>query len=293
MERINFNQTGGFPLTTDILNFMQNAYNIFNALGNVAGDCAILSGCVQIGNTIGDGVVFINGEVLPFKGGILSENVIINEDITQKIFEDGESKDVLLKRYATFGNGTNVIKWNAFGRILTIRDIDNRVFGNVPESDEGDVPLLERIEKIERRLLKTIPIGLVAIWDRPADQIPEGWVEHTELSGYTPVGYKVDDADFKKLGKTLGAKTHQLLESELPEHSHNTFHIGWGNGWGASQGRFAVSGINHGGNDNYHITGTNNEPTGYLTSKIGKNKAHNNIQPSRIVRFIRFVGFND
>lgn len=280
MNKINFNQTGGFPLETDTLSFMQNAYDVFNSLGEMAGHLAILKGCEIIGNSVSDGVVFIQGEVFYFKGGARGASVIIKEEKRSLPFEDGQEKEVEIKRYATFGNGIQAYNWADFFRVK-----DNK------KLQQEDVSLLERIKNLEEKVTKMVPIGLVAIWDRPADQIPEGWVEHTDMQGFTPVGQKQGDADFGRLGKTLGAKTHTLATEELPEHRHNSFRIGWGSGWGAEQGIYAISAIGHGGKDNYQITGTNHEPNGYKSSAVGSNRPHNNIQPSRIVRFIRFVGW--
>jgi len=49
MNRINIQQTGGFPLETDTLNAMQNAYDIFNSLGNIIAPLAIVKGCEIVG----------------------------------------------------------------------------------------------------------------------------------------------------------------------------------------------------------------------------------------------------
>lgn len=45
MKLINFNQTGGFPLSSNILAEMQNAYRIFHSFGMLSGEKTIVSGC--------------------------------------------------------------------------------------------------------------------------------------------------------------------------------------------------------------------------------------------------------
>lgn len=72
MNKINFNQTGGFPLETNTLDFLQNAYQLFGAFSALAGDLVILQGCTVTGSSVSDGVVIIGSEVLPFKKGVVS-----------------------------------------------------------------------------------------------------------------------------------------------------------------------------------------------------------------------------
>ena len=74
----------------------------------------------------------------------------------------------------------------------------------------------KRIKALENR--KTpVPIGLIAIWGKPASEpIPEGWKECTDLRGRMPLGWNPDDEDFKELLKNDGEKTHQLKVQELP-----------------------------------------------------------------------------
>ena len=77
MNKIKFNQTGGFPLSANILDAMQSAYAIFNQLGSLAGNKAIISGCEQLGNNDDDGVIFLNVEILPFKCVTIGSSIII------------------------------------------------------------------------------------------------------------------------------------------------------------------------------------------------------------------------
>lgn len=123
MNTINFNQVGGFPLSTNILAKLQTAFSIFNALGNIVGDLTIISGCEVAGDNVGNGVVYINGEVIEFRGGLAQTKVIIKEDVETLLFENQNSYPVVKNRYATFGSGVNAINWVDFKRGFATKDI--------------------------------------------------------------------------------------------------------------------------------------------------------------------------
>lgn len=127
MNKQNFNQLGGFPFETDILNWMQEAYSLFNLLGDVIGNYAIVSGCVVTGSTVSDGVVYADGELYKFVGGNIQANVRILETKTQKTFENGDVKDVHFERYVTFASGTGAIPWANFVRPSTLLSLSSRL----------------------------------------------------------------------------------------------------------------------------------------------------------------------
>lgn len=209
MNNINFNQVGGFPMNSNILGRLQTAYGLLNALGNIAGDKTIISGCVVSGLDTSDGVVFVNGEVFEFKGGTTQTKVIIKEDTEMLLFQNGNSYASIKTRYVQFGTGVSAIDWVDFER------------GYETKSIAG---LVDRIVALEERpLVGNIPIDLIALWGRPANEIPPLWVEYTGLAGRFPVGFKTSDADFDVVGKVGGAKGHTLTVAEMAEHDHDTF----------------------------------------------------------------------
>jgi hypothetical protein len=129
MNKLNFNQSIGFPFETNILDEMQKAYTLFNALGAIVGNFSIIAGCELNGSTIADGVVFINGEILEFKGGVAQTNVIVVEEKTALEFEDTNSHDVIFTRYATFGTATTQWPWADFKRGMPTIDIAEALAG--------------------------------------------------------------------------------------------------------------------------------------------------------------------
>ena len=267
MNKINFNQTGGFPLSTNILDAMQSAYAIFNQLGSLAGNKAIISGCEQLGNTVADGVIFLNGEILPFKGGAIGSSIIIKEESESRVFEDGATKPVIFKKYATFGSSLpeKTFAWVEFKR-----------FENLIENTEKNLDFEKRIKALETRK-SPIPIGLIAIWGKPASEpIPEGWRECTDLRGRFPLGWNPDDEDFNQLGKEGGAKTHTLTIDEMPSHSHKVPLFAGGSATGNRDG---------------HPDNRIDDNRTVDSHRVGGNQPHNNMPPYRIIKYIEFIGF--
>jgi len=146
MNTLNFNQSGGFPLETNILDEMQKAYEIFNALGSIAGNFSIISGCEVEETTAADGVVFINGEVLPFVGGTVTTNVIIVELITAKEFEDLNTRDVIYKRHATFGTAAVQYPWVDFKRPIPTKDLA-ALFSGIADQFNAIITKLDTIQE--------------------------------------------------------------------------------------------------------------------------------------------------
>ena len=251
MNNIDFNQSGGFPLSTQILDATQTAYKNFNTFGNFAGDLAIITGCEPAsGGTVTNGFVSIYGELLPFMGNTISDNVIIVENPDARGFEDGSVKAVIYSRYATFGDATVSYPWTDFRRPLTLFALEDRLL----------------------QLEKSVPIGLVAVWGLPANEIPEGWVEHTDLAGNVPAGHNPGDVNFGALDAVIGTAQVTLDITQIPAHTHKQY---WTIGSGGASG-----------NGGSLVDGQRD------TTSAGGGQSHTNIQPSRIVKFIRFVGFN-
>ena len=268
MNKLNFNQTGGFPMSTNILDAVQTAYSLFNHLGSLAGELVIISGCVITGNTVSDGAVYINGELLEFKGGSVSTNVIIKEETESRVFEDGATKPVIYKRYAGFGSSTpeKTFKWEDFKRVE-----------NLIENTKKNADFEKRIKALENKK-SPVPIGLIAIWGKPASEpIPEGWKECTDLRGRMPLGWNPDDAEFNQIGTMGGEKTRALTIAEMPAHSHKV----------PVFARGSASGNAHGHPDDWI-----DDRRTVDSFSVGGNQPHNNMPPYRIIKFIEFIGFD-
>lgn len=121
MKKINFGYAGGFPLQTDTLDFMQNAYQeAFAGLAQAFGDKVILSGCVITDNAISDGIISYYGEIIPFKGGTYTNNAgyLFSDTSDIGTFQDGSSHPVYITKScrADVSTTTNNFK-NEFVRL--------------------------------------------------------------------------------------------------------------------------------------------------------------------------------
>lgn len=105
-KRVDFGNLGGFPLTQDVLAYMQSSYrDALTGLARVCGNKVIVSGMQDNGLNVTDGWILHDGELLPFAGGPKQNTYIIIDDNKQVTFEDGVSRTALFNRYARFGSG--------------------------------------------------------------------------------------------------------------------------------------------------------------------------------------------
>jgi hypothetical protein len=205
MNKLEVNQVGGFPLTTRILDELQKAYTIFNALGAIVGEITIISGCTVTGSNVSDGVVFINGEVLEFRGGLAQTKVIIKQDVENLTFQNGNANPVIKTRYVAFGSGVGAIDWVDFKRGYLTKDIAEALADKVDNTTLNALQL--KITQLEKKTAVFQTGGGMVLWQKPVNQIPVGWQEVVDWRGRMPIGWNPDDTDFDTIGEAGGAKS--------------------------------------------------------------------------------------
>jgi hypothetical protein len=203
MNKSNFNQTGGYPLTTERLQELQTAYEIFNSFGSLAGNYTIISGCNLNGSTVQNGFVFINGELLEFKEAAVTptSTVIIIETPVIRSFENGggnlNQKQVHTIRYATFGTAEVSWPWSSFKRPIETKEIAPVL---AQKADKTNVSALEeRVRTLEEKVA-TAPVppkikvetGRYSVWFK---QGGNGYDDYSRnyLHVYPPFGYTMND----------------------------------------------------------------------------------------------------
>lgn len=264
-----FLQTGGVPLTNDLMSLIEEAYGIFEVLGDLSGNLTILSGCDITGTNVTPGIVAIEGKLYYFEGGSIVSTVYIHKEDIQKTFEDQTTKTLIEKRTVRFGSGTVNYNWADFVKLKTLREIQSKVDNSVSQNDFN--LLVDRVEVLEMKTAPIINGGVVWAWFKPVAEIPAGWKECTNVRGKTVVGWNPNDIDFSTIGNSGGNKTIQLTVSQLPKIKFNyTRTLPWA---GQSGGGFG------GGGNQFDISTQN-------TNELGDNAPVNIMIPHIIAAFI-------
>ena len=127
MNRIDFSHSGGFPLDTDTLNFLQTSFtHPIKELTKLGGDNYIISGVTDDGAKTTDGWVVIKGEIMPFKGDLKQSTIVIVTNAQTVDFENGAEREVYFTRYATFGVSLDSIPFASLARMHDLQSQKKR-----------------------------------------------------------------------------------------------------------------------------------------------------------------------
>jgi len=198
----------------------------------LGGSNYILSGCVDDGTNVSDGIIVINGELLPFSGGAKGSKITIQQT-TQTLSAFGvDYPEAYIFRIAKF-SPAGEYNWSDFVQVLTNQQLQQRI-----EAIRGDEP---GIVKMWAGLLSRIPSDY-HLCDGSVFPVPTGGSDEykelfdnigtvfgtdgssgfklPDLRGRFIVGQNNLDVDYDTIGKTGGEKEVTLEIKHLPSHNH-------------------------------------------------------------------------
>ena len=311
MNYIDINQPNGFPEETNTFDFLQTAFSLFNKLGAIVGNKGIVEGCTVTGSTVSNGVIYLNGELIEFRGGSLQSKIVIKEDVTEVEFEDKVIRPAYYTRYATFGTGTEAINWSDFKRVDNLIALVARI-KNIEDVDllnlQGQINTINEIDIVSLQTqinaLNAVPVGIISMWAGVVEDIPAGWFicdgtnGTPDLIGRFIVGFDPDndDNDYNTIGNKGGAKSVTLTETQMPSHNHS----GSANSAGAHTHSYRkadyygdASDYDRGGagGTKANTTGSAGSHTHSLTvNSKGGGESHENRPPYYTLAYIQFKG---
>lgn len=297
-----------FPLDCETLDMLQAGAALSAALGNIAGDKLILTGC---GLTDHDtrrnpGLVFVktkdypDGEVLRWEGGNISEGMYVKLEDMAVTAQGYDYPKAYTRRTLAPGAGSENFSWADFKKPKTPEELETRV-----------AKLEQDLAAANAAIAAGEPLGVVKMWAgktvpedyhlcdgaelRQADY-PElyaaigttfntcknqngtayttqgGSFRLPDLRGRFIAGYSDTDSEYNRKGNAGGEKRHTLTIAEMPAHTHDYDIPGYGN------------------YDLQHWSGKSNhdkeEPDRFTTKSTGGGAAHENRPPYYVLAYI-------
>ena len=311
MNKIDFSHSGGFPLDTDTLNFLQTSFtHPIKELTKLGGDNYIISGVTDDGAKTTDGWVVIKGEIMPFKGDLKQSTIVIVTNAQTVDFENGAEREVYFTRYATFGVSLDSIPFASLARMHDLQqqkkradelraDHESHKEAVTKRTDElqtahdahkeavtkrtGELQTAHDALQIRATRLETnhqFVRGMIIAWSGSIASIPYGWRLCEALKDRFILGA----GGKKRVGEEGGKEEHQLTIEEMPSHYHGSnCNAGRGDGL-ANRGGLGIDWA--GGDGRYGGAIKDDE----WTKSVGGNKAHPNMPPYYALAYIEYVG---
>ena len=285
MNKGNFTATQSFPVSTYTYDFLQQMAHLAGKLAALGGANYILSGCAVAGNNVSDGMIVINGEILPFTGGVLKNKLTIKEVKLSDNFAGINYPESYILRTAEFSD-TGQYNWNDFAQVLTNKQLEEKINSIRSEAPGFVKPwsgLIERLP-VEYKLCN----GDIVTTEEFPD-LAYFYGKEREESFRLPdlrsrflVGYNNAAEAYNEIGKTGGEEFHALTDEENGLHDHiypwgENVNTEWSPPWGYAQG-YLEGKRGSDGNDNDNAW-ANSSPS-------GKGKPHENRPPFYTLAFV-------
>ena len=296
MNQANFTNPGQLSFTQNVLDFLQSAYSsVIAGICEAIGGNAIISGCTVNNGSRSSGVILLNGEILPFAGGIDLANFAVQDVTGTRPYYDGSNKIFYHTRTAvmTATGGTPVTEFvriknlAAFAKLPTDWTDD---FTTTP--DAGVLATMKAVNDAIAAIDMPggVPKGGIMMWSGAVSEVPDGWAL-CDGDNDTPDlrdKFILVAGNQYPVGAQGGEAAHILTPSEMPAHHHMNG-VSDDKPLGGDQSIFvrgqSPQPSNTYAKGNVANTGGNALYEG-ITDTVGGGLAHNNLPPYYALAFI-------
>jgi microcystin-dependent protein len=229
-HQIDFTKIGGFPLTQNAMQFIQESYNeALEAASRIGGQYIILSGLTEAPpNNFSGGWVIFNGEIVPFAAGLGQSDVKIVETYSGLTFRDGSTPIVYTVRTAQFtAPVTGSVPFTSFQR-LNLEILKTQV--NAAAATAGTALALAMAVSSSTQ---SFTPGMILMWTGNPLSLPLDWhlcdgapnpkvgstVVIPNLRGKFIVGYSANTGTYT-MGAQGGVASVTLSVAQMPSHTH-------------------------------------------------------------------------
>lgn len=227
MNNINFKQDGGLPLSTDILDWLQQKIDTLQVLAEIKGGTPnnnqgfIISGCNVSGDNVESGYIYAsynggNPELFRFIGGNKKVNGFIRlvETKTDLLFEDNICRDVLFVRELELTSTDTGFPFTSIKEKSTAPTNDT-----LKTEIDG---LKDVVDNLEEEIVKLIPKGIIVMWSGTINTIPKGWAlcDGKNLTPNLTRRFIYGAGHDLEPNQKDGYSTRLLMADQLPKHRH-------------------------------------------------------------------------
>lgn len=223
MNKGNFTARENFPVSTFTYDFLQKMSHLAGRLAQLGGANYILSGCEVKGTNVSEGLIVINGEMLPFEAGVLKSKITIQEIREVDHFAGINYPEAYIHRTAKCSD-TGEYKWEDFVQVLTNKQLETKI-NSLKREEPGFVKMWSgRIDRMpndyllcDGRPVKTLEYPELAYYYGMENELG---FSLPNLSKRFVVGYDNNHAEYNSIGLTGGKDVVTLDIKQIPSHAH-------------------------------------------------------------------------
>lgn len=261
MDKINYKNhpQGDFPVSVETFDRIQQQIEFLQQLGCAWGNSYL----VVAPTSSTDGVVMLDGELLPLRRNTSGPYVIIAE-LAESIEANGNTYSrAIVKRVAVrIASATTQRSWN---------------YGDLQKQNPQRLAVAEMQNWVSDAIKNALPQGLIVMWS--GTTVPYGWTLCDGQNGTPDLRdrFIVGAGRNYNIGATGGEDKHKLLANEMPVHAHSyTQKVEANDNW-KSGGTTSP---------NNATTWHNQQGGTYYTGEAGGNFAHENRPPYYALAYI-------